>query len=72
MLTRCVIYVILNEYQLTTGEIMVRQFTNQLLEMIEDSMLESETVLLACLKYMSEDDVKDMMHRNEFLLSEEE
>ena len=27
---------------------------------------------MACVKYMSEDDVADMMHHNEFILDEEE
>jgi len=51
---------------------MARQFTNKVLEMIENCELESETVLMACLKYMSEDDVKDMMQCNEFLNDDDE
>ena len=38
--------------------------------MIENCMLESETVLSACLSYMSEQDVTDMMEANEFLNEE--
>ena len=44
----------------------VRQKTNKLLEMIEEGLLDRDTVILACVSYMSEDDVADMMHRNEF------
>ena len=50
---------------------MVRQFTNKLLEMIEDGLLDKDVVILACVKYMSEDDVKDMMEYNEFIEEEE-
>ena len=51
---------------------MARQFTNKLYEMIENGLLSHENVLDACLKYMSEDDVKDMMEMNEFIEEEEE
>lgn len=50
----------------------MREATNLLLEMIEDGMLDKDTVIMACLKYMSEDDVRDMMFANEFILEEEE
>lgn len=43
-----------------------RQSTNKLLEMIEQCMLDRDTVIMACVKYMSEADVADMMHINEF------
>jgi len=51
---------------------MTRQCTNRLLDMIEDSLLDRDTVIMACLKYMSEDDVADMAHINEFFLDEDE
>lgn len=51
---------------------MTRQYTNKLLEMIEEGLLDKDTVIMACVKYMSEDDVKDMMHCNEFLLDEDD
>ena len=44
----------------------VRQATNKLLTMIEEEMLDRDTVILACVKYMSEDQVRDMCHLNEF------
>lgn len=51
---------------------MSRKYTNQLIEMIEEGMIHKDTVILACLKYMSEDDVRDMMEANEFIIDEEE
>ena len=51
---------------------MTRKFTNKLLEMVEEGLLDKDTVILACVKYMSEDDVRDMMEANEMLLDEEE
>jgi len=49
-----------------------RQATNQLLEMIEGGVLDRDTVIMACVKYMSEDDVADMCHINEFFEGMEE
>ena len=46
---------------------MARDFTNQLLEMIEDGLLDRDTVIMACVKYMSEDEVRDMMFANDFV-----
>ena len=51
---------------------MSREYTGKLLELIEDGMLDRDTVIMACVKYMSEDDVKDMMEHNEFILEEDE
>jgi hypothetical protein len=36
---------------------MVRQYTNKLLEMLEDGILDWEIVCRNCLAFMSEDDV---------------
>lgn len=49
-----------------------REYTNKLLEMVEEGLLDKDAVILACVNYMSEYDVKDMMIRNELLLDEEE
>lgn len=49
----------------------MRIYTNMLLELVEDGMLDKDTVIMACLKYMSEDDVKDMMEANEFVVDED-
>ena len=51
---------------------MSRRFTNKLLEMLQDGMIDKDTVIMACLKYMSEDEVKDMAECNEFFESEDD
>ena len=51
---------------------MTRQYTEQLLEMIEDGILDRDAVIMACVKYMSEDEVRDMMEVNEFVPAEDE
>lgn len=49
---------------------MSRQVTNRILEELEEGILDPDTVIMACLKYMSEDDVADMAHINEFWLDD--
>jgi hypothetical protein len=49
-----------------------RYYTNQLLEMIEEGIIDKDTVINACLSYMSESEVQDMMESNEFIEEEEE
>ena len=51
---------------------MVRLATDKILEMVEEGILDKDTVIMSCLKYMSEDDVADMAHSNEFFINEEE
>jgi len=51
---------------------MTREATNKILEMVDDGILDKDTVIMSCLKYMSEDDVADMAHANEFFINEEE
>ena len=51
---------------------MSREYTNKLLEMVEDGLLDRDAVIMACVKYMSESDVLDMMECNEFILEEDE
>lgn len=46
---------------------MTRQYTIKLLEMIEDGLIDKDTVIMAFCKYMSEDDIKDMMECNDFI-----
>jgi len=46
---------------------MPRKYTNQLLDMVEDGSINPIDVITACVKYMSEDDVRDMMEANEYL-----
>jgi hypothetical protein len=50
----------------------VRQATDKILEMVEEGILDKDMVIMSCLKYMSEDDVADMAHCNEFFLNEED
>jgi len=50
----------------------MREATNRILELVEEGLLDRDTVIMACLKYMSEDDVSDMAHANEFFLDEED
>lgn len=49
-----------------------RECTNKLLEMIEEGLIDKDTVIMACLNYMSEDEVTDMMRVNEFLIDGED
>ena len=51
---------------------MTREYTTKLLEMVEHGLLDRDNVIMACVKYMSEDDVKDMMECNEFINEEDE
>ena len=43
----------------------MREYTNKLLEMVENGLVDSMSVLLMCLSYMSEDEVEDMMVDND-------
>lgn len=43
----------------------MRDYTNRLLEMIEEGLLDSLKVVEMCLNYMSEDEVKDMCQSND-------
>jgi hypothetical protein len=43
---------------------MSRKYTNRLLEMIEEGTLDKDNAILACVKYMPESDVQDMMEYN--------
>jgi len=51
---------------------MTRQYTNQLLEMIEDGLLTAEDVLRSALIYMSEAEVEDMAKSEGFIEDEDE
>ena len=42
------------------------------IELVEDMGYDPEDMLVACLKYMSMDDVKDMLHCNEYPTPAEE
>jgi|TARA_B100000959_G_C14575737_1_gene457768 hypothetical protein len=45
----------------------VREATDKILELVEQGILDKDTVIMSCLKYMSEDDVADMAYCNELL-----
>lgn len=49
---------------------MSRKATNKILEMIDECGLNAKDVALMCLKWMSEDDVKEMCKANEINLEE--
>jgi hypothetical protein len=49
----------------------VRRYTNKLLELVDDEQLDKDNVILACVKWMSEDDVQSMMEANEFVRPDE-
>jgi len=49
-----------------------REFTNKILEAVEEGMLDKDMVIMSCLKYMSEDQVRDMAEANCFFEHEEE
>jgi hypothetical protein len=51
---------------------MTREYTNLLLEKVEDGLLDKDMVILSFCCYLSESDVEDMMHINEMLDHEEE
>ena len=49
-----------------------RKATNKLLEMVDNGLLSTTSVVTMCLKWMSEDDVKEMCKANEIDLEETE
>ena len=51
---------------------MSRKYTNKLLEMIEECLVGKDFVIMACMQYMSEYDVRDMMQCNDLLDEENE
>lgn len=46
---------------------LARANTDRLLEAIEEGMVDRDTVIMSCVKYMSESDVADMCRINELL-----
>lgn len=49
-----------------------RPITNKILEMVEEGILDKDVVIRACLAHMSEAEVADMVHGNEFLDGDED
>ena len=50
----------------------VREATNKVLEMVDNGILNPRDVLLMALKWMSEDDVKEMAEANELFKEDTE
>ena len=48
----------------------VRESTNALLAAMDAEEISAQSVAEACLNYMSEDEVKDMIRANDFFLAE--
>ncbi len=44
-----------------------RKYTHHLLDLVHDGALDKDHVIMACVKYMSEADVQDMMEYNGFI-----
>ena len=44
---------------------MSREYTNRLLEIVDNGELDARQALLMCVKYMSEDEVADMIRFND-------
>lgn len=51
---------------------MTREYTNRILEMIEEGILDAEDVVRACLAYMPESEVEDMAIINELIMENED
>ncbi|MCA1800688.1 MAG: hypothetical protein LC650_05290 [Actinobacteria bacterium] len=49
---------------------MVREYTNKLIDAMDDSIISAQMVADMALKYMSEDEVKDMCLANDILLDD--
>lgn len=45
---------------------MTREYTNKILNAVEDGSLTPEIVMIAALNWMSEDDVREMAFANDF------
>lgn len=50
----------------------MRKVTNKLIELVEEGLLDSHTLIVACLTYMSEDEVADMAHINGLIEEEDD
>ena len=55
-----------------TNPVDTRKNTNRLLEMVENEEIDKYTVILMCVKWMSEEDVTEMMRVNELFEDEDE
>jgi hypothetical protein len=51
---------------------MVREYTNKLLEMVEEGIADKDYVIQSFCTFCSEDDVEDMMRSNDLILEDED
>jgi hypothetical protein len=51
---------------------MVRQRTQQLLELVQNGLIDRDFVIMAFCSYCSEDEVADMMRSNDILIEDED
>jgi len=49
-----------------------RKMTKKVIEAIDEGILDPNTIVLACLNYMSEDEVTDMCRANDFFMYEDD
>ena len=49
-----------------------RKATNKLIEMVDEELLDKRAVIVMALKWMSEDDVKEMCKANEIYFDDED
>jgi hypothetical protein len=50
----------------------MRQYTNRLIELVEEGILDAEDVMKACLSYMSESEVQDLCESEGYIEEDEE
>lgn len=48
-----------------------RKATNRLLELVDDGMISARDVVVMCLKWMSEDNVAEMLQANDIDIDED-
>lgn len=49
----------------------MRTITNKLIELIDDGIISTRTVMMMCLRWMSEKDVAEMCKANDILFEEQ-
>lgn len=54
-----------------TGARPARPYTDRALELVDEGLISARSLALMALKWMSEEDVKDMLCANELLLEED-
>jgi hypothetical protein len=54
------------------NKMIIRKYTDKLLEMLDEGLVSHEYVAKACIQYMSDADVEDMMRCNDILFYDDE